>query len=99
MVSRAPDDACGEVWTKLNSKLRGHYQYYGVNDNWPWLLKFRRRAVQFGLRWLRRRSQASNMSHAAYRQYLSLHPLANPSKIVDLIAMARSPEREVLGDK
>ena len=81
----------GEVWTTLNSKLRGHYQYYGVNDNWPWLMKFRRRAIQFGLRWLRRRSQASSMSHEAYRKYLSLHPLANPSKIVDLIAMARQP--------
>jgi RNA-directed DNA polymerase len=78
-----------EVWAKLNGKLRGHYQYYGVNDNWPWLLKFRRRAVHFGLRWLRRRSQASSMSREAYREYLNLHPLANPSKIVDLIAMAR----------
>jgi group II intron reverse transcriptase/maturase len=79
----------GEVWAKLNSKLSGHYQYYGVNDNWPWLMKYRRMAVQFGLRWLRRRSQASSMSREAYRTYLNFHPLANPSKIVDLIAMAR----------
>jgi group II intron reverse transcriptase/maturase len=79
----------GEVWTKLNSKLCGHYQYYGVNDNWPWLMKYRRMAIQFGLRWLRRRSQASSMSREAYRTYLNFHPLANPSKIVDLIAMAR----------
>jgi len=52
---------------RLNSKLRGHYQYYGVNDNWPWLPKFRRVAVQMGLRWLRRRSQAATMSRTAYR--------------------------------
>ena len=80
----------GEVWTKLNSKLCGHYQYYGVNDNWPWLMKYRRMAVQFGLRWLRRRSQATHMSRETYRQYLTCHALANPTKIVDLIAMARS---------
>lgn len=78
-----------DVWAKLNSKLRGHYQYYGVNDNWPWLLKFRRVAVQLGLRWLRRRSQAATMSRAAYRAYLTRHEIANPKKLVDLIAMAR----------
>jgi len=79
----------GEVWAALNSKLCGHYQYYGVNDNWPWLLKYRRVAVQMGLRWLRRRSQAAWMSRAAYRVYLTRHEIANPKKIVDLIAMAR----------
>ena len=89
MVSREPDDAYGGRRAKLNSKLRGHYQYYGVNDNWPWLLKFRRVAVQLGLRWLRRRSQAATMSRAAYRAYLTRHEIANPKKLVDLIAMAR----------
>ena len=28
-----------EVWSILNSKLQGHYQYYGINDNWPWLMR------------------------------------------------------------
>lgn len=23
----------GEMWQVLNAKLRGHYQYYGINDN------------------------------------------------------------------
>lgn len=65
------------------------HQYYGVKDNWPSLLRFRRVAVQLGLRWLRRRSQATSMSREAYRQYLPRHDVANPTKIVDLIAMAR----------
>jgi hypothetical protein len=25
----------------LDAKLRGHYQYYGINDNWPMLEVFR----------------------------------------------------------
>ncbi|MFN7732311.1 MAG: hypothetical protein ACK5OB_10415 [Pirellula sp.] len=29
------------MWGFLQKKLRGHYQYYGDNDNWPWLLNFR----------------------------------------------------------
>ena len=32
-----------EVWPTLNAKLHGHYQYYGINDNWPRLMKFRGR--------------------------------------------------------
>lgn len=40
-----------EVWTKLNAKLRGHYQYYGIKDNWSWLLKFRHAAKQLAFRW------------------------------------------------
>lgn len=80
-----------EVWRLLNSKLRGHYQYYGVNDNWPWLMKFRRMAVRMAYLWMRRRSQASSLSREAYRQYLVRYPMANPTKIVDLIAMGRKP--------
>ena len=31
----------GDMWQVLNAKLRGHYQYYGINDNWPMLMVFR----------------------------------------------------------
>ena len=31
-----------EMWRTLNAKLRGHYQYYGINDNWPLLMAYRR---------------------------------------------------------
>jgi RNA-directed DNA polymerase len=79
----------GEVWATLNAKLRGHYQYYGVNDNWPHLVKYREAARRMALRWIRRRSQTAWMSWAAYAEYLQHHPLAEPGRIVDLIAMAR----------
>jgi RNA-directed DNA polymerase len=78
-----------EVWVTLNAKLRGHYQYYGINDNWPSLVKYREAARRMALRWIRRRSQKAWMSWAAYAKYLQRHPLAEPSRIVDLIAMAR----------
>ena len=29
------DTPIGEMWRTLNAKLHGHYQYYGINDNWP----------------------------------------------------------------
>ena len=41
-----------EVWAMLNAKLQGHYQYYGINDNWPSLMRFREAAIRMTKRWL-----------------------------------------------
>ncbi len=46
----------------LNAKLQGHYQYYGINDNWPSLMRFREAAIRMTKRWLRRRSQKTFVS-------------------------------------
>jgi group II intron reverse transcriptase/maturase len=84
-----------QVWTTLNAKLLGHYQYYNVNDNWQMCLKYREAARRLGLRWLRRRGDSNEISWQAYATYLRKHPLAIPGKIVDLIKLARV--RELLG--
>ena len=47
-----------EVGAALNAKLRGHYQYFGVNDNWASLMVFRGAAKKLAFRWLNRRSPA-----------------------------------------
>lgn len=78
-----------EVWRTLREKLQGHYQYYNVNDNWRWVMKYREAARRMGLRWFRRRSQNSRTSWDAYCNYLRQHPLPTPDRIVDLIAKAR----------
>lgn len=80
-----------EVWTKLNAKLRGHYQYYGVNDNWPLLMKFRHAAKQLAFRWLNRRSQKKSKTWPRFDAYMARFPLASPSKLTNLIA-PRAPQ-------
>jgi hypothetical protein len=52
-------------------------------------MKYREAARRMGMRWLRRRSQNSNVTWASYNTYLQQHPLPNPERITDLIAMAR----------
>jgi group II intron reverse transcriptase/maturase len=79
----------GEVWATLCAKLQGHFQYYNINDNWRWVVKYREAARRMGLRWMRRRSQNSRVPWASYNNYLRQHPLPNPTRIVDLIAKAR----------
>ena len=81
-----------DVWETLNAKLRGHYQYYGINDNWPWLIRYQRAAMKLAFRWLNRRSQKTSTNWENFYTYLERHPLAGPVKLKDLIAAKSSAE-------
>ena len=78
-----------EVWSKLNAKLRGHYQYYGVTDNWDALMVFREEVRRFAKRWLNRRSQKTHVNWDEFTAYCERYPLASPQRLTDLIAMSR----------
>ena len=77
------------MWRILNAKLRGHYQYYGINDNWPQLMAFRSKVREMAKRHLSRRSQKSYVSWAKFNRFTELHPLASPKRLTDLTAMNR----------
>ena len=79
-----------EMWATLNAKLHGHYQYYGINDNWPWLMKYRGMAKWLAFRWLNRRSQSKSMNWSEFHAYADRHELASPRRLTDLIAMSRA---------
>lgn len=78
-----------EVWSKLNAKLRGHYQYYGVTDNWDALMVFRTEAQRLAKRWLNRRSQKTHVNWDEFTAYCERYPIASPDRLTDLIAMSR----------
>ena len=79
-----------EVWVTLQAKLQGHYQYYGINDNWPYLMKYLGTVRRLTYRWMRRRSQTgANLSWTDFNAYLTRHSLPLPRQITDLIAMYR----------
>jgi RNA-directed DNA polymerase len=79
----------GDMWHTLNAKLRGHYQYYGINDNWPLLMAYRDHARRMAKRHISRRSQNSYFSWAKFNAFLEQNPLASPHRLIDLIAMSR----------
>ena len=79
----------GEMWPVLNAKLRGHYQYYSINDNWAMLDVFRDRVRRMAKRHLSRRSQNSYVNWDDFDRFTKRHPLAMPQKVTDLIAMSR----------
>lgn len=80
----------GEMWPTLNAKLRGHYQYYGINDHWPMLMAFRSKVRRMAKRHLSRRSQNSYVNWEHFDRFTDVHPLAAPHRLTDLIAMSRT---------
>jgi hypothetical protein len=73
-----------EVWLTLNRKLRGHYQYYGVSDNWDYLLSYRDKVIALVSRWMGRRSQRSMSRTDFYSRYLPRHEVVRPRRLTSL---------------
>jgi len=67
-----------EWWKTLASKLRGHYEYYGVSGNYPSLYRFYFRSLQITRYWMNRRSQKKNINVEKFLKYLKLYPLPKP---------------------
>jgi RNA-directed DNA polymerase len=70
-----------EWWDILNSKLRGHFQYYGVSGNYESVNAFYKHTVRTLHKWLNRRSQKRSMDWKNFIKYLECYPIPKP-KIV-----------------
>ena len=66
-------------WELLCSKIRGHYQYYGVTGNIHSLARYLRQVKRRWLYWLRRRSQKSRMTWKRFTRILKHLPLPPPT--------------------
>ena len=68
-------------WKTLQAKLRGHFQYYGVSENYNSISRYYWATLRMVHAWLNRRSQKRKMSWARFNKYLEHYPLPKP-KIV-----------------
>lgn len=67
-----------EMVKKLNQKLRGHYQYYGIIGNFK-KLEIYRQYVMYRMKiWLGRRSQKAKMTWAKFNKVMEYYPLIEP---------------------
>jgi group II intron reverse transcriptase/maturase len=57
-------------WSKLEQKLRGHYQYYGIGGNMRAIGSFYHRTVKFACKWINRRSQKRSFNWTQFNNYL-----------------------------
>jgi len=74
-----------EQHAALCRRLRGHFQYFGVNGNARALQQVRFRAERVWLKWLQRRSQRGRrLTWKRFRAYLAAHPLPLPRLAVQI---------------
>ena len=59
-----------EQFARLNAKLRGYYNYYGVHGNSASLSYFFRAVIHIHLKWLNRRGQRKSYTWAGYKEAL-----------------------------
>jgi len=73
-----------ELFTILNSKLRGYYNYYGVRGNYQRLNLFFYLAVNILFKWLNRRSQRKSFTWATFQVILNYYKIQRP-RIVEKV--------------
>jgi hypothetical protein len=62
----------------LNTKLRGHYQYYGLPTNSRSLWQFYREVCSIWRKWLSRRTRGTRLTWEKYKALLRRYPLSLP---------------------
>ncbi len=67
-----------ELFYKLNAKLRGYYNYYGVRGNYDSLASFFYHAVNILFKWLNRRSQRKSYKWVGFAELLKHFRIAKP---------------------
>ena len=77
------------IMQRIGLKLRGHYQYYGVTDNYRGIDRFYREIKKLLYKWLNRRSQRRSYTSAAFDELLKHFPLPKPRVRVHLYYRAR----------
>lgn len=65
-------------WQVLCSKLRGHFQYYGVSGNYRSINRFYETTIRYLYKWLNRRSQKKSFNWAGFLEYLNRYTLPKP---------------------
>jgi group II intron reverse transcriptase/maturase len=67
-----------DMTDKLNAKLRGHYQYYGITDNFDCISNFQYETWRMLFKWLNRRSQKRSYKWDEFDEMMKVFPLARP---------------------
>jgi len=68
------------------AKLRGHFAYYGVTDNYKSIKNFSYPMLLILLKWLNRRGKWSCYTWEKFHKLLDLYPLPKPRIMVNLLS-------------
>ena len=67
-----------EWWPILKAKLTGHFNYYGVSENYRSIKSFYRQTIKLVYKWMNRRSQKKSFNWETFIKYLEKYRLPKP---------------------
>jgi group II intron reverse transcriptase/maturase len=67
-----------QLWETTRAKLRGHFVYYGVTDNWRAMNRYAFEVRRLLLKWLNRKGGQRRMNWEKFNQMNRLFPLPTP---------------------
>lgn len=73
----------------VRRKLRGHYQYYGVSDNYFSLQRYYNAVLKAIWKWRNRRSQKRSFTVDKFKAFLARNPMPQPRIQVNLYASVK----------
>jgi hypothetical protein len=73
-----------DLWQAVASKMRGHFNYFGVTDNSRALSQFQEGVRKLLFKWLNRRSPRNRFTWESFRRSTRRHPLPRPHRLVSL---------------
>ena len=73
-----------EIFETTKAKLRGHYNYYGITDNYRMNEQYQWIVTRLLFKWLNRRSQRKSFSWEKFNIYLEQNPLPDPKIYVNM---------------
>jgi RNA-directed DNA polymerase len=82
----------GELFTRLNRKLRGYYNYYAITGNTAGIQEFHEKAIKILHKWLNRRSQRRSYTWQGFIEVLRHFKVLRP-RIIHRLSL---PEQRLL---
>jgi group II intron reverse transcriptase/maturase len=76
-----------EIWEIAAAKLRGHYNYYGVTDNYRGLMRFGQAVIKLLFKWMNRRGKRSCLNWEKFNVMLKRFPLPKPRIMVSMFGL------------
>ena len=73
-----------QLWKRLASKLRGHFNYYGTSSNSRSINSFNHQTRKLVFKWMNRRSQKQSFNWEEFNRYTKLYPLPKPSLVFNM---------------
>jgi len=67
-----------EIFKTLNSKLRGHYNYYGIIGNYKSMGVFYYKAIRILFKWMKRKSFKGRLNWKKFKFYLKVYEVMKP---------------------